>query len=424
MPTRALLAIATILCSLAVQASAAQETDSKPVNAAALENEGLSAYSSGDFAAAAAAFVGAAEVRNGSEAATNLYNAGCCLARAGDTDAALAMLERAIDAGYANFGNMSGDGDLDSLRDDPRFDPLLESIAGSRIVITTNVKHDPDEAEFIFDDAHNFVRAMAMVADGAELIPTLESAYFGRATAGLKQMVVKYPFTAEGLAEAIERYPEKYARIADNITKLEARQDDFHAAFRRYHDIAPDTVFAPTYFLVDKHRGIGSGSPDGQLISIERRTEESIGRIETLLVHELVHFQQLRATGPDEFYALFGPKKSLLGLTIREGTAEFFADHATGRMTQQDAVEYCLANEEAVWERFQSRMLGDDTDGWMWSTPSDPDVPRDLGYVFGARIVKAYFDKANDKRQAVREILGAVDYEALLKKSGYGTQFE
>ena len=158
---------------------------------------------------------------------------------------------------------------------------------------------------------------------------TLEAEYFAKASAGLKQMVVKYPFTAAELAEAIERYPQKYDRIGHIVQMLKARETDFRMAYRRYKQIAPDTVFPPTYFLVDRHRGIGSGSPDGQLITIESRTDESIGRIETLLIHELVHFQQLVATGPDEFYAIFGPKKTLLALTIREGTAEFFTDLAT-----------------------------------------------------------------------------------------------
>ena len=177
--------------------------------------------------------------------------------------------------------------------------------------------------------------------------------------------------------------------------------------------------------LVTKQcRPPGSGSPDGQLISIESRTEESIGRMETLLIHELVHFQQLVATGPDAFYAIFGPKRTLLALTIREGTAEFFADYATGRVTQHGAVDYCLEHEPAVWHRFRKRMYDSETDGWMWSTPDDPTVPRDLAYVLGSRIVKAYYDRADDKRRAVREILAVTDYPAFLEKSRYGEQFE
>ena len=93
-------------------------------------------------------------------------------------------------------------------------------------------------------------------------------------------------------------------------------------------------------------------------------------------------------------------------------------------MTQYDAVDYCLAHEAAIWERFGQRMNGRETDGWMWSTPEDPAIPRDLAYVFGSRIVRAYYDRADDKHQAVREILAVTDYPAFLYKSGYGDQFE
>ncbi len=61
------------------------------------------------------------------------------------------------------------------------------------------------------------------------------------------------------------------------------------------------------------------------------------------------------------------------------------------------------------------RLPGD----WMFSHPSDPEQPVDLGYVIGARIVEAFYDKAEDKKQAVQEILSITDYESFLERSGY-----
>ena len=421
---RSLTAAVLSSCLMASPVLAQDGSPNEPDNSVTQEHEAFQAYNAGKYAQCAAAFEQAARAGSAMEAANSFYNAGCCHALAGNINAAIAMLQRAIDAGYANVINMAGDTDLANLRGDARMDALLEQIAGAKIVITDNVKHDPDEAQFIYLDAENFVRAMELVSAGADPVTTLEDEYFARATPGLKQMVVKYPFTAGDLAKAIQRYPEEYGRIAGNVALLRSRESDFRAAYRRYKQIAPDTVFAPTYFLVDRHRGIGSGSPDGQLISIESRTEESIGRMETLLIHELVHFQQLVATGPDEFYAIFGPKKTLLALTIREGTAEFFADYATGRMTQHDAVDYCLEHEHEIWHLFQDRMYERETDGWMWSTPDDPSVPRDLAYVLGSRIVRTYYDRADDKRQAVREILAVTDYPAFIEKCRYGEQFD
>ena len=414
----------TLLSMCIVAASFAQENaPNAPTDLETLHAKANAAYESRDYSEAAKQFALAAAATSGDTAANDYYNAGCCESLAGNIDAAFEMLERAVDAGYSNYRNMSSDTDLDKLRGDARLDALLERIAEPKIVITDNIKHTANEAEFVFDDAHNFIRAMELVDAGAALVPTLEEEYFGKATAGLKQMVIKYPFTAEDLAEAMQKYPEKYERIAKSVRMLEARQADFRATYRRYEDFAPDVVFPPTYFLVDRHRGIGSGSPDGQLITIERRTDESIARIETLLIHELTHFQQLRGAGSDEFYALFGPKKSLLGLTIREGAAEFIADRITKRMTQEDARDYVIENEAEIWRRFQKQMMSDETADWMWSSPADPDQPRDVAYAFGARIVEAYYENAPDKRKAMQEIFAVIDYAQFLEKSGYAGKF-
>lgn len=64
------------------------------------------------------------------------------------------------------------------------------------------------------------------------------------------------------------------------------------------------------------------------------------------------------------------------------------------------------------------------TGDWMWRIPGDPNQPYHVAYVMGARIVEAYYNKAEDKLRAVAEILSVVDYEEFLKKSGYPALME
>ena len=92
-------------------------------------------------------------------------------------------------------------------------------------------------------------------------------------------------------------------------------------------------------------------------------------------------------------------------------------------MTQEDARDYVIDNEAEIWERFQTQMMSAQTSDWMWSSPADPDQPRDIAYAFGARIVEAYYENAPDKRKALREIFAVIDYEQLLQRSGYAEKF-
>ncbi len=409
------------LSSLLALPGLAQESSGPPViSAPVLRKEANTAYERKDYAECARLFQETAQLGSGRGAMNDYYNAACCYGRSRNLDKAFDTLRRAVEAGYQNVNHMKGDSDLESLRVDSRWQELLATIDVPPIRITENLTTNPTNAPFVYDDVENFMRAMSLMAEDGGSVAILESEYFEKATPGLKQFVIKYGLTAEAVVAAMKKYPQKYEQLGERLVQLKSREAAFRASFVRVKEVVPQVVFPPTYFLVADHSGIASGSPDGQLISLERKTRESIDRMETLLAHELFHFQQLKATGPDEFYALFGEKKTLLGLTIREGAAEFVAGRTTGRISQQDALDYVLRYEREVWERFQPQMMGRDTSGWMWSKPSDPDQPRDVAYALGSRIVEAYYKRVADKRQAMQAILSVTDYPSFLEKSGYG----
>ncbi len=60
---------------------------------------------------------------------------------------------------------------------------------------------------------------------------------------------------------------------------------------------------------------------------------------------------------------------------------------------------------------------------------TDPDAAEmvtsdaDLGYYIGFKIAESYYSKAEDKKQAVRDILNITDIGAFLKASGYPKKF-
>jgi hypothetical protein len=288
--------------------------------------------------------------------------------------------------------------------------------------VTRDLTEDPAEARFVFEDVQNFIRAHKMLADGVDTLETLQTEYIDKGTAGLKIFIQKYGLSPRRLADAIHKHPEKYGSLDDMPELLAHEAGAFREAYVKLKDVIPNPVYPPTYFLVERYRGIGSGSTEGTLISVEK-WNRPIEDKRTLLIHELVHFQQVVAIGYEKYKALFDPEKSLLGLCIREGTAEFFADLVTGTITQDEALEFTLQHEERLWVWFRKEMHGRETGDWMWKQPEDPEQPRHVGYVMGYRIVEAYYNNAMNKEQAVLEILSVTDYPAFLEKSGYVKKF-
>ena len=293
---------------------------------------------------------------------------------------------------------------------------------GSAQEVTTNLTTDPNKAPLVYDDVVNFIRVQKLLAENTDTLTVLQTEYLDKGTAGLKMYIEKYDLTAEWLIKAMRRYPEKYSSLDSMPAAIAAIEDTAHATFAKFKEFIPHAVFPPTYFLVAGHRGIGSGSVEGQLLSVEKWSIPLDHKM-TMLVHELTHFQQVVAVGYEKYKRLFDPEKSLLGLCIREGTAEFVANLVTGDITQDEAVQFTRDNEDRLWKQLQTEMHGRETGDWMWSAPSDSLQPPHVGYVIGSLIVESYYQHADNKAQAMRDILGVTDYTAFLEQSRYASKF-
>jgi hypothetical protein len=294
--------------------------------------------------------------------------------------------------------------------------------AGAQTEVTKNLTQNHNQAMFVYDDVLLFIAAYEKLNAKSDSLGILQTEYLDRGTPGLKMFIEKYDLTAERLVKAIQKHPEKYAGLEDIPELLREKIPLYREAFGKLKRCIPEAVYPPTYFLIEAYRGIGSGSIEGQLISVEKWTRPLEDK-RTLLIHELVHFQQVLAVGYDKYAKLFGPEKNLLGLCIREGTAEFFADLVTGTITQDEAVTFTKKNEKKLWEWFRRQMHGRETGDWMWKKPEDPEQPYHVGYVMGYLIVESYYENAGEKTRAVQDIISVTDYPAFLQNSGYEEKF-
>lgn len=291
--------------------------------------------------------------------------------------------------------------------------------------LTDSVATRAADAVFVYDDVARFVDVLRRLPAGADTLSALQSQYLDAGTPGLRMFIEKYDLSAERLLAALRRHPDDYATLSEKLDALRGSESAFRQAYADLEKVAKGSVFPPTYFLVGAHRGIGSGSTEGPLITIEKKSPQGIREdLAATLVHEMVHMEQLAALGDAYFEIFNGPDRTLLALSVREGVATFLSEVVTGGSPHKnEARAYLMAHEAELWAQYRQVMLGTETSDWLWSDPENPEWPRDLGYAMGARIAEVFALVADDMDEAVREMLAITDYEAFLRKSGYGTQF-
>lgn len=118
-------ATAILLATLVSCTSHAENGTDAATDAARL---GDAAYQAGDWPACAEHYARASSLVPQGPSANASYNAACCFALAGDTDAAFAELVRSIDGGYRDPAHMQQDDDLASLRGDPRWKDAVDRV--------------------------------------------------------------------------------------------------------------------------------------------------------------------------------------------------------------------------------------------------------------------------------------------------------
>lgn len=92
-------------------------------------NLGYSYHMAKQFDRAFKAFGRSAEL--GARKGDSLYNIACGYSLSGEKDQAIQWLQKAVDAGYGDTNNMNGDSDLDNIRDDPRYQKIVEKLGDS-----------------------------------------------------------------------------------------------------------------------------------------------------------------------------------------------------------------------------------------------------------------------------------------------------
>jgi hypothetical protein len=204
-------------------------------------------------------------------------------------------------------------------------------------------------------------------------------------------------------------------------------KDSVRAAFQRLEAIYPEASYADVYFLIGRMNSGGttsgprlligteifardSATPIGELNAWERAVTGEIRHLPHIVAHEFAHTLQGSRRG----------SRPLLAAALGEGSADFIAELISGSHIINPAYAYGDAHEQELWTEFKSAMDGEDTSNWLYEGDRATGRPADLGYWMGYRIARAYYERATDKRAAVKEILEFRDPKGFLAASGYG----
>ena len=128
--------IAIAICS-ANQATLAQDENAKAAESPKDHYRiAMQDYEAKQFASSAKHFAAFYKVNRDSATKNQLYNGACILALAGDSDQGFGVLRLAAEKHlYSNVDHINSDVDLNSLRNDPRWDPLIKKIKANRATL-------------------------------------------------------------------------------------------------------------------------------------------------------------------------------------------------------------------------------------------------------------------------------------------------
>jgi hypothetical protein len=245
---------------------------------------------------------------------------------------------------------------------------------------------------------------------------------------------------AEELVRVLAAYPRYYAAIRAMTLAVDTASGvtaTIRRGLRRLTELYPEARYPDVYFLIGKLTTGGTVGPSGLLIGTEQLSSgpdtprdelpewaqvatrgNSFAQLPGLVVHEAVHSLQPGRSS-----------RTLLSQALREGIADFLSELAVGPWhAHTERHRYGRANERAVWLDFKDEMGSDSTlRTWMYNgmvpAPKNHGAT-DIGYWVGYAIAKRYYERASDKRAAVRELILLPDPERVLRESGYADYAE
>ncbi|GJL94478.1 MAG: hypothetical protein DHS20C05_08830 [Hyphococcus sp.] len=391
-----------------------------------------------NYVDAAAYYARASEIKDNIPGPTGVvmaFQAAAAYARTGDHDRAVLMLARAADQGLRLPEIIIGAPEFEPLLERDDFKAVLASMS-TNVELFRETHRAPEDAKLIFDDVERFWTAydLADKEDNADRKAAIfRQHYLAPGTDGLIDYHWIKTQSMEKLVKRIEGARGYYDGIRERTLSAAAYEGVIRNGLRKFVALYPDATVPDVTFVIGRLNSGGTAGATGMLIGLDvwswaegvpldglqpgfQKVVQNLDldALPSIVVHEHVHALQ-QYTG----------EENVLRGALQEGSADFLAGLALPDHEKPHYYQWGLEREEEIWRRFEQEMLGDNYKNWIGnnSTVDDENWYADLGYFIGARISEAYYEKAEDKQEAIKDLLFVNDAAAILEKSGYADRF-
>jgi hypothetical protein len=257
-------------------------------------------------------------------------------------------------------------------------------------------------------------------ARGHPTAEQLQADYIEPGSPGLHHLSKIRNVTGQTIAKALAAHPEVFLdakRCMAVLPRVRGRVTDALLTLKR---LDPSAQFPPVTIVVSRGKPVGVADSTGVIIglealcAVEYLNPDVEDRFVHTIAHEYTHVQQALSSP-----ALYNTSKpTVLQASLIEGAADFTA--ALIARESGFRSPYAPA-DKASMKAIETKFTADEdkTDLSQWIDNGTLTEPGNLGYWVGYRIVKSYYQRAANKREALRDIIGMKDARAFLSKSGW-----
>ncbi|OHX65173.1 hypothetical protein [Flammeovirga pacifica] len=234
----------------------------------------------------------------------------------------------------------------------------------------------------------------------------------------------------------IENNSDYYQYLEKHISKnqLDKVARNANEMMVRFSELYPKAVFPKTYIVPDLINSSGTLTELGLFIGVTMFAKSdsmplqhlndwqknSITEFDNMsydLVHELMHFQQS--------YSDHENANKVLGKIIEEGVCDFLVSILSENKTPSPGVQQNLnylnnkKNFEFIIQELKNDAYSTDLSNWMHNGGAIHDRPSNLGYTMGYLICQSYYEKSDDKKAAIFELLNTNNFKKIITESEF-----